>query len=166
MTYSVRWSMVGLPVTEWWPGGEWAIAIALNCRNDLPSVTLLNNICLDTHGHTHTHTDTHTHTRCIKEIWNIRWLLGCIMWWLLWPVDPNKILLFFFYLIFFYVWSTYFIITYYYLLLILYSLFSSSLCTVQRNSPFLLSLWSFFQMFVSDKEKPWTLINPMGYKGC
>lgn len=33
-------------MTEWCPGGAWAIFMALNCRKDLPRVTRQNNICL------------------------------------------------------------------------------------------------------------------------
>lgn len=33
-------------MTEWWPGGAWAIFMALNCRKDFPSVTRHSNICL------------------------------------------------------------------------------------------------------------------------
>nr|CAD7439664.1 unnamed protein product [Timema bartmani] len=40
-TYSGKLSppALGRPITEWWPGGAWAIFMALNCRNDLPNVT-------------------------------------------------------------------------------------------------------------------------------
>lgn len=48
MTYSARARpfTLGRPVTEWCPGGEWAIFIALNCRKDFPNVTRQNRRCL------------------------------------------------------------------------------------------------------------------------
>ena len=47
-TYSANVSppILGRPITEWCPGGECAIFMALNCRNDLPSVTRHNTSCL------------------------------------------------------------------------------------------------------------------------
>lgn len=48
MTYSANANpfTLGRPVTEWWPGGEWAIFMALNCRKDLPNVTRQKSNCL------------------------------------------------------------------------------------------------------------------------
>ncbi len=48
MTYSARARpfTLGRPVTEWCPGGAWAIFIALNCRKDFPNVTRQNRRCL------------------------------------------------------------------------------------------------------------------------
>lgn len=49
MTYSARARplTLGLPDTEWCPGGEWAIFMALNWRKDFPRVTRQNSSCLE-----------------------------------------------------------------------------------------------------------------------
>lgn len=52
-TYSGNISppLLGRPMMEWWPGGAWAIFIALNCRKDLPSVTRHRISCLQSQKH-------------------------------------------------------------------------------------------------------------------